>query len=63
MPRGYSSGTDVNEVNGKQEQRIVPTLNTDGETKASAGNHPLILKQMDIHGERTKINSCATLTK
>ena len=41
MARGYSSGTDVNEVNGKQVQRIVPTWNTDGESDASTGNCPI----------------------
>ena len=38
MSGGYSSGTDVNEVNSKQAQRNIPTRNTDGETDASADN-------------------------
>jgi len=41
MAGGYSSGTDINEVNGKQAQRISPTLNTDGKTNASASNRPI----------------------
>ena len=41
MAGGYSSGTDVIEVNGKQAQWIVPTWNTDGENDVSGGNRPI----------------------
>ena len=61
---GYSSGTDVNEVNVNRHSGLSPHEILMGRPMQVPVAAPLALKQMDIHVmDETMINFCVALTK